>query len=1012
MQQGSASRSLGSLVAEWCGAHVLVRCEGEDPAERAFLAHLPSAANELFLSASRGACADPELLMALPGLLRPLLRATAAAPHALWLGVSGLAGRGEELTSLAVEMELDVVAPDGAVSGESGTSVHAGRVSGGTGWYLFRPGSRPWLFSTRYPIPAWERWVPIQPVANQQLLVDPVPAGLLVRDPRSSWAEVRRAAARVPVSGKVPKVLLAGAPLPAPDEVAKLLQALPEFVRASVVLIPVAAAAAKHEWLVELSTRLGRPVVFSTGAEFTDGPRRQPVAAVLDASGNEVRRPFASALRQPSNGGEQQVVGIAEPPPGWQRCGQRTYRPEQGPKVFAEVVPSGLALRDEQGAPTVVSLAAAGAFDPAGWSLHLVPSGGKLSGAVLAGVADLLGGIDDNRLRTAAIRVWGPLDRGPADDLHALAEAVGVPVSVNGRPPEGQPVAPARERPAAPAALEPLAAPVPPAAPIPPVWVPPVGVPPVAGAEPAATGTAPAGSEAPSPEPAAAQAPAEQPPAQQLPAEQPPVEQPADAALPERPAEEAPAEQAERPAEDVAPEDPADWARPATPIAAPIATVSAAPVPTMSGMPQRSTFDEPVLDVPRAEPAPAGPPPAPVDPPSAPADPAAADDPAAPASPDAPVPPAPAEADQRPDVQAGPAPEPPAPSEVDAEPPAVEDGPDQPRPDPEPVDEPEVAEPEDAEETDAEDPEEAPGPKPDIPASARLSARDLRDRPSTGGEQTRFTTAAGPSFSDALATVNAAMASWPALRQDDSVGAKADFVAVCLYLGRGEGGAEVVNEAIRGGVQPELDGHLPCLVSGIRRLPTHRRPVLRQGVLKDSAEETSTPGTLFVEPGFLSASMNLDVTVPGALVDVLIWPHRARRTSELALNRPMDEVVFLAGTRFKTLAVRDLNEQEDEDEERDEDAVAPPKMAVLFRELAPDERATSTELDDRDLAALSKLDRALARRQRGTLRVLEDADAMTRLTSSMVETDLATAGAPQEERRDSLITTGGQVGHP
>ncbi|MCA1191272.1 hypothetical protein [Saccharopolyspora sp. 6V] len=926
MQQGSARRSLGPLVAEWCGAHVLVRCEGEDPAERAFLAHLPSAANELFLSASRGACADPELLAALPGLLRPLLRAAAAVPHVLWLGVSGLAGRADELTKLAVDLELDVVAPDGAVSGESGTTVHAGRVSGGTGWYLFRPGSRPWLFSTRYPIPAWERWVPIQPVANPRLLVDPVPAGLLVRDPRSSWAEVRRAAARVPVSGKVPKVLLAGRPLPAPAEVAQLLQALPEFVRASVVLIPVAAAAARHEWLVELSARSSRPVVFSTGAEFADGPRRQPVAAVLDEAGEEVFRPFASALRQPAGAGDQQVVDIAEPPAGWQRCGQRTYRPVQGPTVFAEVVPSGLALRDEQGAPLVVSLAAAGAFDPARWVLHLVPAEGALSEDVLAGLGHLLAGLDEQRRRTAIIRVWGPLDQGPSAELHALAEPFGVPVSSNGRPVDAD-----RE---------------------------------------------------------VAEAPAEQP-----------AEQPADGAE-----------------ADGSDADQADWTPAAAPVAAPIATVSAAPVPTMSGMPHRSTVDEPLQDVPISEPA-------------------AVDPPAERAADEATEPPAPAEpgAAPEPPADAAPqepaaAPEPQPESEVDsARPvvesgrPAVESGPPVPEPaepepqaepeplvtDPEPEDVAELAEDEVADDDSAEESE--PG-----ATAAPLSPRDLRDRASNGGEQSRFTTAAGPSFSDALATVNAAMASWPALRQDDSPGAKADFVAVCLYLGRGEGGAEQVNAAIRGGVQPELDGHLPCLVSGIRRLPTHRRPVLRQGVLKGTAEENSTPGTLFVEPGFLSASMNLDVTVPGALVDVLIWPHRARRTSELALNRPMDEVVFLAGTRFKTLAVRDLNEQEDADEaeERDEDAPAAPKMAVLFRELAPDERATSTELDERDLAALSKLDRALARRQRGSLRMLEDADAMSRLTGSMVETDLATAGAPQEERRDTLITTGGQVGHP
>jgi hypothetical protein len=256
----------------------------------------------------------------------------------------------------------------------------------------------------------------------------------------------------------------------------------------------------------------------------------------------------------------------------------------------------------------------------------------------------------------------------------------------------------------------------------------------------------------------------------------------------------------------------------------------------------------------------------------------------------------------------------------------------------------------------------------------------VSNRASTASEQARFASAAGDSFVEALATVNAAMATWPSIRDEQSQGAKADYVAVCLFLGRGDAGAGAVNDAVRVGRAGVLDGQVPCLVSGIRRLPTHRRAVLRQGKVTGSLEHRSTPGSVLTEPGFLAGSTDLDVTVPGADLDVLIWPSTARRTSELLVGRPLGEAVFLAGARFKTLAVRTA----DEDEQEDPGGPVAPKVAVLFRELAPGETSTTTELDERDLAVLAKLDSVLARRHRGPLRLVEDTDVVARLTTSMV----------------------------
>jgi hypothetical protein len=285
-----------------------------------------------------------------------------------------------------------------------------------------------------------------------------------------------------------------------------------------------------------------------------------------------------------------------------------------------------------------------------------------------------------------------------------------------------------------------------------------------------------------------------------------------------------------------------------------------------------------------------------------------------------------------------------------------------------------------------------------LPGSPDSKPLLVADRPSTSSEQTRFTTAASASFGEALATVNAALATWPAMRQGGAAGVKADYVAVCLFLGSGEGGALSLNRAVRAGLDAPVAGQLPCLSSGIRRLPTHRRAVLRQG----RASEPPEPGVLLTEPGFLTASSDLDVTVPGADLDVLIWPVSARRTSELAVGRPVDEVVFLAGARFKALAVRTA---EDDDTPREYDGPAPPRAAVLFRELAPGESPSeSGELDERDLAVLNKLDRILVHRQKAQLRLVDDEDSVTRLTASLVEWQEETA-VPAPPTRPAVMAS-------
>ncbi|MFI7122008.1 hypothetical protein [Amycolatopsis sp. NPDC049868] len=244
------------------------------------------------------------------------------------------------------------------------------------------------------------------------------------------------------------------------------------------------------------------------------------------------------------------------------------------------------------------------------------------------------------------------------------------------------------------------------------------------------------------------------------------------------------------------------------------------------------------------------------------------------------------------------------------------------------------------------------------------------ERTSTSGEQARFSTAAGSSFADGLSMVNSAMATWPALRRTE-LGAKADYVAVCLYLTRGPTGAVEVNQALRAGEEVQLDSYLACLVSGLGRLPVHRRVVLRQA----RSDRNWDIGTVLTDPGFVSASVSHDVGVPDAEVDLLVWPVSARRTSELVLHRPIDEAVFLPGRRFKVLAVRTAEQTDDDD-----DVPSAPATTVLLRELRPDE----PDARSMDEAALARLERAWEKRKRTQVRFIEEPDVVRRLTVPMV----------------------------
>ena len=223
-------------------------------------------------------------------------------------------------------------------------------------------------------------------------------------------------------------------------------------------------------------------------------------------------------------------------------------------------------------------------------------------------------------------------------------------------------------------------------------------------------------------------------------------------------------------------------------------------------------------------------------------------------------------------------------------------------------------------------------------------------------------------------TRNAALAAWPALRRDTSPAAKTDLVAVRTYLSHPTLGAPHLNAVLRAGRDPEPAGYVPCLVSGLDRLPPCRRVLLTQGRLPAPATALYREGAILVEPGFRNVGGSLTHTVPHTDVDYLIWSRDARQITMLSEFPGFDEAVFLAGTRFKVLAVRGAA-----DEGKTKKEVRVPPSAVLLRELLPGESSPAGELDEADRSALGRLDRALTRRRAATIAPIEDPEHVARL---------------------------------
>ncbi|MGY1500741.1 hypothetical protein ACW4TU_29880 [Streptomyces sp. QTS52] len=811
---------------------------------------------------------------------------------------------------IADSWELVVEAPDGQVLVVPGGSVFV--PPGDGGWWRFTPGEQPELLGPRTPAPEWQlgaRRVPAR-LANG-CVVDRIPAGLLIRPAEATASRPGDVFHAIPVDHQRPAVVV-GVPWGedvAASEVAELLISLPAAVRSRVRLAPggrrdVLRLGQSVAWMLkaEVEVTTGLPLFATERPLGSYGVR----SVLVGADGAPVWVPFVdSAVCPPSQDAD------SPPPPRllhWAPPLEEIGGAEEGVVVLSDrwqatATRAGLWVGPRDGTPPPNSVHAVSGDGPV---IEIGRPGERLDSSLWPVLSRLLETLAPAVRERVALQVHAtPLDGGRA--LRTLAADQGLrivrfakPQAPRPMPQGGSPVRPG----ATPAPLAPgprpatAAGPTPPAHPEP-QQAEPVGQTLTAIATAATTGptTAPAphrtpatGSDAPTPQPEPK--PATPPPARPEP------------------------QQAAEPGGQT--------------LTATAATATTGPTTTPAPPLRAPTTGS---DAPATRPArePATPPPAHPEPspPLKPATPGRTTGGAA--DPEGPPAAHPTRRDEAGPSVGGSRPEPApttAPREGDREPTAPTPRTTAPPPAPEPVRAPSSAAPA--------RPAATGRPLPPVPVSPRHQ--------STEEERRAFRTLADVAWERHSAAVNRALAGMPTLRGAAQEAARADLIAVRMYLRNGEGplNHRELTRSLRDR-ESRLLPYATCLTSGLGRLPSYRGAVLcGPGGTPDHGE--LRPGTVLRDPAPLSG-LPLDPAGKDRVVGVgyAIWSITGRRVRQLLDSG--EEVVFTPGTPFRVLDVRT-------------EGTTP---LVLLRQL-PDVNLTSGVLEDADRTALERLQHALTNR--------------------------------------------------
>ncbi|GGS99408.1 hypothetical protein [Streptomyces cinerochromogenes] len=209
-------------------------------------------------------------------------------------------------------------------------------------------------------------------------------------------------------------------------------------------------------------------------------------------------------------------------------------------------------------------------------------------------------------------------------------------------------------------------------------------------------------------------------------------------------------------------------------------------------------------------------------------------------------------------------------------------------------------------------------------------------------------------YNDGAGAVARLLSEVPGLRgtaQTPTEDVLTDLVAARLYL---RGDSALLDRQVRAAT---VGPHIPlarCVAAGVRRLPSYRGATVLRAALGGAEWDWYRHRTLVTEWAFCWALTAAAPELPGD-TDILIWSMTARRTALLAPDQPA-RVLFLPGTTFKVLAVRDGD-----------------RRAVLLRELSASEISADgrvdtgrTALDDMALSGLEQADRSWQAAEPGT----------------------------------------------
>ncbi len=178
---------------------------------------------------------------------------------------------------------------------------------------------------------------------------------------------------------------------------------------------------------------------------------------------------------------------------------------------------------------------------------------------------------------------------------------------------------------------------------------------------------------------------------------------------------------------------------------------------------------------------------------------------------------------------------------------------------------------------------------------------------SSEAERTAFRALAGDMWDRHGAAVARALARMPALRGKEQEAARADLIALRMYLHLPEG--PFSHGALTWSLRDRELDLLPygaCVASALNRMPSYRGAVLRGTTASGGGGHPGPPrpGTLLRDAALLS-TVRLDAgTVPPPGDTYVIWSVAGRRVRQFSEQRGPEEVVFAPGTLFRVLAVR------------------------------------------------------------------------------------------------------------